>query len=170
MYRKVIFMKNLYEKGLSFRSYIFNLDEESKHNIMKYYIPININNETKEKIKSIDKKIKILGVVDPTCPDCHVNLPLLEKIISTNNNIELRLAIRKMVNNEMKDYEEEGVVKVPTFVFMDEDYNIIGTFIEKPEIVKKSDTDTLEGSQINMKYRAGKLVDETVKEFLTILA
>lgn len=163
-------MKNLYEKGLSFRSYIFNLDEESKHNIMKYYIPININNETKEKIKSIDEKIKILGVVDPTCPDCHVNLPLLEKIISTNNNIELRLAIRKMVNNEMKDYEEEGVVKVPTFVFMDEDYNIIGTFIEKPEIVKKSDTDTLEGSQINMKYRAGKLVDETVKEFLTILA
>lgn len=163
-------MKNLYEKGLSFRSYIFNLDEESKHNIMKYYIPININNETKEKIKSIDEKIKILGVVDPTCPDCHVNLPLLEKIISTNNNIELRLVIRKMVNNEMKDYEEEGVVKVPTFVFMDEDYNIIGTFIEKPEIVKKSDTDTLEGSQINMKYRAGKLVDETVKEFLTILA
>lgn len=163
-------MKNLYEKGLSFRSYIFNLDEESKHNIMKYYIPININNETKEKIKSIDEKIKILGVVDPTCPDCHVKLPLLEKIISTNNNIELRLVIRKMVNNEMKDYEEEGVVKVPTFVFMDEDYNIIGTFIEKPEIVKKSDTDTLEGSQINMKYRAGKLVDETVKEFLTILA
>lgn len=163
-------MKNLYEKGLSFRSYIFNLDEESKRNVMKYYIPINIDDGIKEGIRAIDKKINILGVVDPTCPDCHINLPVLEKMISTNNNIKLRLVIKEMVKDEMKNFEEEGVIKVPTFVFMDEDYNIIGAFIEKPKVVKNSDINTLEGSQINMKYRTGKLMDETAKEILNILS
>lgn len=162
-------MKNLYEKGLNFRTYMFNLDEERKLNIMKYYIPLNVDNEIKEKIESIDKKIKILGVVDLMCPDCHINLPLLEKMISINNNIELKLVTKNMLNDELKDYEEDGVIKVPTFVFMDEDFKVIGKFIERPEVVKKSDINTVEGSQINMKYKAGKLVAETAKEFLNIL-
>ena len=162
-------MKNLYEKGLNFTTYMFNLDEERKLNIMKYYIPLNVNNEIKESIKSINKRIKILGVIDLMCSDCHINLPLLEKMISINNNIELRLVTKNMLNDELKDYKEDGVIRVPTFVFMDEDYNVIGAFIEKPKVVKNSDINTLEGSQINMKYRAGKLVDETAKELLSIL-
>lgn len=162
-------MRNLFKKGLSFRSYIFNLDEESKRNIMKHYIPMSINDDIKEQIKSIDKKVNILCVVDPLCPDCHINLPLLEKMISTNKKIELRLVIKNMVNDEVKDYEEDGVLKVPTFIFMDENYNVIGAFIEKPEIVKKADINTLEGSEINIKYRAGKLVDEIAKDIIDIL-
>ena len=159
-------MKNLFEKGISFRSYIFNLDDKSKHNLMKYYIPMSIKEELKEQLGNIDKKINILGVVEPNCPDCWINLSLLEKMISFNNNIDLRLVIRKSVDKELDAYRVDGFVKVPTFIFMDENFGILDSFIEKPQILKDADINTAEGSAMNMNYIIGKLINETAKEIM----
>ena len=163
-------MKDLFEKGVSFRSYIFNLDEKSKHNLMKYYIPMNIEEEVRERINKIDKKIKVLGVVEPNCPDCWINLSLLEKMISFSGNIDMKLVIRKMVTCELDDYRVDGFIKVPTFIFMDEDFNTLDAFVERPEILKNADINTAEGSKMNMKYIIGKLINETAEEILNKLS
>lgn len=159
-------MKNLYEKGISFRSYIFNLDEKSKHNLMKYYIPMNIKEEHKEELKKIKKKINILGVVEPNCPDCWINLSLLEKMISPSENIELRLITRDSITNELDDYKVDGFIKVPTFIMMNEKFELFGSFVERPQILKNADINTSEGSAMNMKYIIGKLINETAEEIL----
>ncbi len=163
-------MKNLFEKGISFRSYIFNLDEKCKHNLMKYYIAMNIKEEIREKLKVISKKINIVGVVEPSCPDCWINLSLLEKMVSFNNNFDLRLVIRKAVKDELDNYKVDGFIKVPTFIFMDESFKVLNTFIEKPQILKDADINTAEGSAMNMKYIIGKLINETAEEILDKLS
>lgn len=162
-------MRDLFDKGLSFRSFMFNVDEDNKNKFMKYYIPMEINSEIKEKVMCLKNEVNILGVVEPWCPDCHINLSILEKMISFNNNITLRLVTRDSVNDELDDYKVDGKIKVPTFVVMDKDFNIQGAFIEKIDIVKNADIETVEGSKINMKYKAGKLINETAEELLKII-
>ena len=124
-------MEGLFKKGIGFRSYIFNLDENTKHDIMKYYIPINVNDEIRKQVNGIDKTIKVIGVVDPLCDNCKINLPMLEKIISTNPRIELRLVIEKVLGNELDDYKIDGILKLPIFLFMDETFKIIGSLSEE---------------------------------------
>lgn len=153
-------MKNLYEKGLGFRSFMLNMEKDIRSKFMKYYIPINISVEHREKINSVKENIRVLGIIDEKCPDCHINLPVLEKLVCTNNNIDLRLITR--------DYLE-GETKVPTFIFMDNKYKVIGEFIERPKTVKKADINTAEGSQIYMQYTAGKLAGDTADEFMGII-
>lgn len=162
-------MKNLFDKGLSFKSFMFNVDEDNKKKFMKYYIPMELSSEIKEKIMCLKKEVNILGVVEPWCPDCHINLSLLEKMISLNSNITLRLVTRDSVNDELDEYRVEGKIKVPTFIAMDKDFNMQGAFIEKIDMVKNADIETVEGSKINMKYKAGKLINETAEELLKII-
>lgn len=162
-------LKNLFDKGLSFKSFMFNVDEDNKKKFMKYYIPMELSSEIKEKIMCLKKEVNILGVVEPWCPDCHINLSLLEKMISLNSNITLRLVTRDSVNDELDEYRVDGKIKVPTFIAMDKDFNIQGAFIEKIDMVKNADIETVEGSKINMKYKAGKLINETAEELLKII-
>jgi len=162
-------LKNLFDKGLSFKSFMFNVDEDNKKKFMKYYIPMELSSEIKEKIMCLKKEVNILGVVEPWCPDCHINLSLLEKMISLNSNITLRLVTRDSVNDELDEYRVEGKIKVPTFIAMDKDFNMQGAFIEKIDMVKNADIETVEGSKINMKYKAGKLINETAEELLKII-
>lgn len=166
---QVINLKDLFDKGLSFRSFMFNVDEDNKKKFMKYYIPMEINSEIKNKIIFLEKEVNILGVVEPWCPDCHINLSILVKMISYNNNINLKLVTRDIVKDELDDYKVDGKIKVPTFIAMDKDFNIKGAFIEKIDMVKNADIETLEGSKINMKYKAGKLINETAEELLKII-
>jgi len=162
-------LKNLFDKGLSFKSFMFNVDEDNKKKFMKYYIPMELSSEIKEKIMCLKKEVNILGVVEPWCPDCHINLSLLEKMISLNSNITLKLVTRDSVNDELDEYKVDGKIKVPTFIAMDKDFNIQGAFIEKIDMVKNADIETVEGSKINMKYKAGKLINETAEELLKII-
>lgn len=166
---QVMNLKNLFDKGLSFKSFMFNVDEDNKKKFMKYYIPMELSSEIKEKIMCLKKEVNILGVVEPWCPDCHINLSLLEKMISLNSNITLRLVTRDSVNDELDEYRVEGKIKVPTFIAMDKDFNMQGAFIEKIDMVKNADIETVEGSKINMKYKAGKLINETAEELLKII-
>lgn len=165
----VINMKNLFDSGLSFRSYMFNVDEDNRQKFMRYYIPMEIKDEVKDEILSLEDEINILGVVEPWCPDCHINLSVLGKMISLNDKINLRLVGRDSVKNELDDYKENDKLKIPTFIIMDKDFNVKGAFIEKIEMVKTADIETLEGSKINMKYKAGKLIPETAEGLLKII-
>ncbi|MCK9218318.1 MAG: thioredoxin family protein [Firmicutes bacterium] len=159
-------MKDLFKKGISFRSYIFNLEDKYKHNMMKYYLPMKIEGSISEQIKGINKKINILAVVDPKSPDCWINLSLLEKLISTNDDIKLSIILRDIIKNELDDYKIDDFIKVPTIIFMNAKFKVINSFIEKPQVLKQADINTMEGTKLNARYMLSGLIEETSKEFL----
>lgn len=154
-------MRELYEKGIGFRIFMLNMKKDRRGRFMKYYIPITINAEHREKIDSLEDNIKILGIVDEDCTDCDINLPVLEKLICTNNKIELRLISKEHLKRE---------IRVPTFVFMDDNYNVIGEFVEKPKIVKEADINTAAGEMVNERYINGKLTADIAAEFMSIIS
>ncbi len=162
-------MMTLYEKGLPYRTFIMNQDDDIRNKFMKYYIPLTISETHRSRMAAIKRNIRILGIVEGWCPDCQINLPVLEKLISTNQNIELRLVLRSSIKDELKAYEVDGKVKAPTFVFLDENGSAFNAFIEKPKPVWEADIATVEGSKVAMLYKAGKLAHETAEELLNYM-
>jgi hypothetical protein len=162
-------LKDLFEQGVSFRTFILNQEPEMRANFMKHYITLDIKDEYRVRLDQVDNRIGILGVVEGWCADCHINLSILAKLISTNHNINLKLITKDDAGNRFEKYYENGELRVPTFVFLDDNFIERAVFIEKPDIVKSIDIDTLQGAKIQMSYKAGKLINETVLQLLELI-
>ena len=162
-------MKEIYDQGVSFRTFILNQETADRGKFMKYYIPMDIKEEIRDRVNQIDKEVHILGVVEGWCPDCHINLSILEKLISTNPNIKLKLITKSDAASNFEKYYENGGLRVPTFIFLDDNFFPKAAFIEKPTMLKGYNIDTLEGAKMQMSYIAGKLVEETALELLELL-
>lgn len=162
-------LRELFEKGLSFRSFILNQPDQDRAKFMKYYIPMEIKQEYRLRLDQVNSRINILGVAEGWCPDCHINLSILEKLITSNGNISLRLITKADAEGQLQPYQVAGATKVPTFIFMNEQFEEKASFIEVPKSLKGLNLDTLEGSKQQMRYKAGKLIDETVLELLELI-
>lgn len=162
-------LKDLFDQGVSFRTFILNQEAADRGKFMKYYIPMDIKEGFRYRVNQISSEINILGVVEGWCPDCHINLSILEKLISTNHNITLRLITTNDAGTRLDKYNENGALKVPTFIFLNDDFIEKAAFIEKSSSLKHYSIDTLEGAKMQMSYIAGKLTDETALELLELL-
>jgi hypothetical protein len=117
-------------------------------------------------IETFDSPVKhVLAFAEGWCPDCQHNLPIL-KAITERFGIELKIVPKE--NNEyfMEDFIEDGQARIPTFVFMDDNFNIVGSWVERPKTVKqlwKGETD------IKERYLNGEFDSEIINEIVNIL-
>ncbi len=164
--------ERLFENGMSFEEFI-NLDHNSyREKILEIYNSININKELKNKIKNINRKINILICAEMWCPDCIINVPVIEKIRQLNKNIKISI-VEKDGNEEFfKKYSYEESVKIPTFVFYDEEFDEIGSFIERPSYIKEVQNSNNQPLKIvtMRKYKKGEYVEETLKDIMNIIS
>lgn len=161
-------IRELYTKGINFEEFISIDDEIYKEKALRIYNDIEIDDDLLNKIKSIDKKVNVLVFAEIWCPDCVINVPALKKICDINPNIEMKIVPREGNEKYLENYKVNGKAKIPTFLFMDNDFNVLGTFIETPEIVRKI---VLKGNQVDIivakrKYRKGEFTKETIKDML----
>ena len=49
---------------------------------------------------------------------------------------------------------------------MNAEFKAINSFIEKPQILKNADINTMEGTKLNAQYMLNGLIEETSKEML----
>ncbi len=161
----------LYDKGISFEEFMSLDDGAYIDKILDIYNNIQVNDELLSKIKSIHKKINVLVFAEIWCPDCVINIPALKKISDLNKAIEMKIVSREGNEEYLNEYKVDGKTKTPTFIFMDENFKVLGVFIEIPqflrEVVKK-------GSQIDIivakrKYTKGEFTEETIKDMVRII-
>lgn len=162
-------MKDLFDKGVSFRTFILNQDSETRAKFMKYYITTSIADELRHRLDKVENKVNILGIVDGLSLDCYINLSVLEKLVSTNKNISLGLITKADAGVKLEKYYKNGVLKVPTFIFLDKDFSEKGAFIEKPKIVETLDNNSLHGAEQQKNYESGKYIDETAIQLLELI-
>lgn len=136
-------LHKLFNIGVSFRTFLLNQSREERARLMKLYIPMNIKEELKERIDRINNKVLILGIVEGSCTECHMTLAVLEKLVSTNKNIILRIIMKKDALDSLNADEEAGTLKVPAFIFMNENYqqkaSLCGKSDEVISLVKTTD-------------------------------
>ena len=164
-------IKKMFHSGISFEEFV-NMDEDSyKEKTLEVFNSIDFSGEFVERVKSIDKNVKILICAEIWCPDCMINVPVVEKMRNMNNKIEISIVSREGNEEFFKKFNNGEKARIPTFIFYDEEFNLLGTFIERPRIVKEVyRTDNQTTIIVTMrKYRKGEYTEETLKDILNTL-
>ncbi len=161
----------IYNRGISFEEFMSQDDGAYIDKILDIYNNIEVNDDLLGKINSIHKKINVLVFAEIWCPDCVINIPALKKICDLNKAIDMKIVSREGNEEYLNEYKVDGKTKTPTFIFLDEDFKALGTFIEIPQILKKV---VKNGSQVDIivakrKYSKGEFTKETIKDILKII-
>ncbi|WP_432404892.1 thioredoxin family protein [Wukongibacter sp. M2B1] len=164
-------IKYLYDSGICFEEFMTQDDGAYIEKISNIYDTIELDDDLLAKIQSIDKEVRVLAFAEIWCPDCVINLPALKKICDLNNFIKMKIVSREGNEEYLNDHRIDGKPKIPTFLFLDEEFKEIGAFIEIPSIIKQVMSN---GSQVDIivtkrKYRKGELIEETIKDILKII-
>lgn len=164
-------ISDLYNKGISFQE--FTNSDQIDHIEETFGILNNIafGNQYIEKIRNIDKSIRILVCAEIWCSDCRVNVPVLEKMKQYNGNIQFSI-VNKDGNEEFfEKYSPAEKVRIPTFIVCEDDFRVLGTFIERPAKVKEllSNEDEAVRKEKARNYRKGQYTEETLKDILELI-
>lgn len=168
-------MQNFFEKGIEYKAFFDGADDKYKlsmENILKYD---SISEDTFFKIKEINKELKFLVIGEAWCPDCTINISVLECIKRINNNIEYKIISKNQAEsgNEFQKYYVDNKLKIPTILLLNSNYEAIDSFIEKPQIMKEVDLlneeNQVERIVKTKNYRKGKYIEETMKEILNMI-
>ena len=163
--------KELFEKGITFKEFVNGDSNSYREKTLEIYNKIDFHEENYRRIKEIKEKINILICAEIWCPDCMINVPVLEKMKEANENISISIVGKEGNEEYFQYFNEEGVLKIPTFVFLDEKFNVLGSFIERPSIVKKVQNSKNQPAIIvtMRKYKRGEYTEDTLVEILNIL-
>jgi hypothetical protein len=95
-------------------------------------------------------KINVFVLTYDGCGDALFNLPVLAKIASQCPNIDLRVAQRDENLDIMDQHLNQGIYRsVPTFIFLDENYQEIANLKERAESMSR----VMEQEQLNVRRR-----------------
>lgn len=84
-----------------------------------------------------EKQVYIAVMTEEWCTDCLMNLPILARIADVSPCMELRIFIRKDWPELRAYYTEQDIHSIPVATFMDENFNILGHWIERPQTAHK---------------------------------
>lgn len=160
-------MKELFEVGKSFESAVGEGTKSERARIPKNTSRINLSDEIISKIESIDREINFLVSGEIWCPDFQINISILKKFCDLNPNFNISVITMgrgKKYLSQLLNIEKENF-KGPTVAVLDKDFNVLGTFEERPKVVLEMPS----FEDIKLDYYKGKYILDSVNEFLNIL-
>ncbi len=87
---------------------------------------------------SLPKPVNVLMLAEDWCGDVIANTPIVGRIASEVDTLNLRVFLRDQNEDLMNAYLKEGKYKsIPTVVFFDDDFNELGRWVERPASVTK---------------------------------
>ena len=90
-----------------------------------------------EAFKKLPKPVNVLAIVEDWCGDVVANVPIIERLAKETGKINVRYAMRDQTPF-IDRYLNKGQYKsIPVFVFLDDNFNELGVFTERPESVTK---------------------------------
>ena len=160
-------IKDLYEIGESFESCVGAGTKSERARIRKNTSRIHLTDSMIEQIISYPNKVNCLVSGEIWCQDFQLNIAVLKKFVDLNDNFDisvLTMGRGKKFMSQNLGIEKDNF-KGPTIAFLDENFNVIGIFEERPSQVKAfSDFE-----EVKIDYYKGKYLLNTVEDYLNIL-
>ena len=160
----------LTDNYMSYDQYLDCADKEEREVIDKLFEQCILDIKDLNKIMKIKEKINILVITSTKCKDSATIVPFLLKIKEINNNIEVNFLLKN--ENEELLKELSGESRVPSFLILDQENNVLRKFVEFPIGVKEilSSSPVEETQDIVDSMRSGlynKLIQDDIIKFIT---
>lgn len=86
--------------------------------------------------RSLPRPLNVLVLAEDWCGDVIANLPILGRIAAESGKLNVRVFLRDQNPDLMDQYLNQGKYRsIPVFVFLDDEMNEIGRFVERPATV-----------------------------------
>lgn len=158
-------LQELYEVGCSFESSVGEGTKSERARIPKNSSRIILNDELKNSIINFDKEIKFLVAGEIWCPDFQLNGSILKKFMDLNPNFDMSVITMARGKKYLEPILEINNAKYPLIVVLDKDFNILGGFQERPEIVKAAES----FDDIKLDYYKGKYLIDSANDIWNII-
>lgn len=160
-------IKELYEIGESFESCVGSGTKSERARIPKNTSRINLTEEMLDVIINYPNKVNCLVSGEIWCPDFQINISILKKFVDLNSNFDISVITmgrgRKFLSEHL-NIEKENF-KGPTISFLNEHFEVIGVFEERPNAVKAFE----DFEEVKIDYYKGKYILDTVQDYINIL-
>jgi hypothetical protein len=91
--------------------------------------------------RSLPQRLNVLALAEDWCGDVIANLPILGRLAeASQGKLNLRVLLRDQQPGEqvMDEHLNKGQYKsIPTVIFLDDEFNEFGVWVERPESVTK---------------------------------
>lgn len=158
-------IKELYEVGTTFETAIGQGTKSELARIPKNYSRINFPEDMINTLVNYDKEINFLVAGEIWCPDFQLNATVLKKFTELNNNFDM--SIISMGRGKKFVFPILGVenMKFPLILVLDKEFNILGTFEERPNVVHEVSN----FEDIKLDYYKGRYLIDSAYEFIDIM-
>ncbi len=158
-------IKELYEVGTTFETAIGQGTKSERARIPKNYSRINFPEDMINTLVNYDKEINFLVAGEIWCPDFQLNSTVLKKFTELNNNFDM--SIISMGRGKKFVFPILGVenMKFPLILVLDKEFNILGTFEERPNVVHEVSN----FEDIKLDYYKGRYLIDSAYEFIDIM-
>ena len=158
-------LKELYEVGCTFESSVGEGTKSERARIPKNLSRIILDDKLTENIINFDKEIKFLVAGEIWCPDYQLNGSVLKKFMDLNTNFDISVITMARGKKYLEPILNIENAKYPLIVALDKDFNILGTFQERPEIVKNVEC----FDDIKLDYYKGKYLINSTNDIWNII-
>lgn len=139
------------------------------------YTDLQLNETDLDILKGIQNNIKILVVGTERCNDTAGNLPILAKMEDTSTKIQLRILDADKNVNTHQRYKVNGKTKTPVVLFLNNDYEELCRWVERPnaayKIINEATVQSLEDRRTELKklYSDPEIQRQSLNEFLRLI-
>ncbi len=148
-------MKKNIEKSMTYRAYLdlidallvdgkttgpnqsdamFNFGKLNRQRMKRLDKTVEINESSKERAKTVERKMIWLIITEGWCGDAAQNIPIIEKIAAETSNIETRYILRDENLDLMDRYLTNNARSIPKLICLDaETFEEIGAWGPRPQ-------------------------------------
>ena len=158
-------LKELYEVGCSFESSVGQGTKSERARIPKNSSRIIFDESLTNNILNYDKEIKFLVSGEIWCPDFQLNVAVLKRFMDLNPNFDMSVITMARGKKYIQPILNIEYAKYPLILVLDKDFNILGDFQERPQVVKNSPC----FDDIKLDYYKGKYLLDSAYDIWKII-
>ena len=129
-----------FESGLSYDAYKAQMTR-NKEQVEQNEKDLQVSADDKSAFQDLPNAVNVMALAEDWCGDVVANLPILgrlEQEAGGKLNVRIHLRDQEPGSTIMDQYLNKGQYKsIPTFIFLDGNFNELGVWVERPESVTK---------------------------------
>jgi hypothetical protein len=129
-----------FQSGMTYDAYKAQMTR-NREQVEQNEKDLQLKSEDVHAFRDLAQPINVMALAEDWCGDVVANLPILGKLgQESNGKLNIRIHLRDQQPGEsiMNQYLNKGQFKsIPTFVFLDQNFNELGVWIERPDSVTR---------------------------------
>ena len=123
-----------WEQGVHLEDYVGGM-QTYQADMRRRIASVQLGESDRARLVQVKTPVKIASLSEDWCIDCLMTLPIMAQIAAASPRMEMRVFSRGKWPGLKVYFNGRGIMSIPVYAFLDEDYEVIGTFVERPQLV-----------------------------------